>query len=141
MHTQLSAATSPAMEWPQMELTYAQVRVLGALAAGPRRMGDLVSTLHSQSSTMTAVVDRLVSKGLVKREDDPTDRRAVLCVLTPEGRFALDQLTRASQGQYEGIYSTLTDAELAVVEHATEIVLNALLKKAGALRSPVPALN
>jgi len=52
--------------------------------------GALVRATGVTSGTMTNRVDRLVSRGLVRRGSDPDDRRSVLVELTPEGRTAVD---------------------------------------------------
>lgn len=52
--------------------------------------GQLASQTHVTSGTMTNRIDRLESRGLVSRESDPDDRRAVLVTLTAEGRAHVD---------------------------------------------------
>ena len=42
------------------------------------------------SGTMTNRVDRLAARGLVTRDPNPDDRRAVLVGLTDDGRRAVD---------------------------------------------------
>ncbi|GAA1545523.1 DNA-binding MarR family transcriptional regulator [Microbacterium ginsengiterrae] len=49
----------------------------------------LQQTLVS-SGTMTNRIDRLVSRGFVRREADPGDRRSVLVTLTDDGRVRVD---------------------------------------------------
>jgi MarR family transcriptional regulator, 2-MHQ and catechol-resistance regulon repressor len=53
--------------------------------AGALRMSDLAQKTGSSTSGMTRVVDRLERQGLVRREAHPTDRRASVVRLTPEG--------------------------------------------------------
>jgi len=49
-------------------------------------LSDLANRLSCVRSNMTQLVDRLEADGLVKRVDDPTDRRIVQAALTDEGR-------------------------------------------------------
>jgi DNA-binding MarR family transcriptional regulator len=51
----------------------------------PLRMGELAQALHCLPSNVTALVDQLEAKGLVRREPSPADRRAKQLVLTEEG--------------------------------------------------------
>jgi DNA-binding MarR family transcriptional regulator len=51
----------------------------------PLRMGELAQALHCLPSNVTALVDQLEAKGLVRREPSPADRRAKQLVLTQEG--------------------------------------------------------
>ncbi|MDO5728264.1 MAG: MarR family transcriptional regulator [Actinomycetaceae bacterium] len=52
--------------------------------------GVLMSELLVSSGTMTNRIDRLETKGLVKRSPSPADRRAVLVTLTPQGKHSVD---------------------------------------------------
>ena len=52
--------------------------------------GQLVTETLVTSGTMTNRVDRLVARGWVEREPDPTDRRGVIVRLTPEGMAVVD---------------------------------------------------
>ncbi|WP_329052077.1 MarR family transcriptional regulator [Amycolatopsis sp. NBC_01488] len=67
-------------------LTVPQGQLLCVLMGRPYGMGDLGATLGLEKSSLTGLVDRAVRRGLVRREPDPDDRRAVRVVLTDEGR-------------------------------------------------------
>jgi DNA-binding MarR family transcriptional regulator len=68
--------------------------VLAALRrAGPGHRlspGQLLKETMVTSGTMTNRVDRLAARGLVTRDPNPDDRRAVLVGLTDDGRHAVD---------------------------------------------------
>ncbi|MBI3593707.1 MAG: MarR family transcriptional regulator [Nitrospirae bacterium] len=49
-------------------------------------LSDLASRLTCVRSNITQLVDRLEADGLVKREEDPSDRRGVKAALTELGR-------------------------------------------------------
>ena len=67
-------------------LTVQQGQLLCVLMGRPYGMGDLGATLGLEKSSLTGLVDRAVKRGLVRREPDPDDRRAVQVLLTGEGR-------------------------------------------------------
>jgi DNA-binding MarR family transcriptional regulator len=50
--------------------------------------GALAAILHVHPSTLTGILHRLVSQGLLRRIDDARDRRRALFRLTPRGRKA-----------------------------------------------------
>jgi DNA-binding MarR family transcriptional regulator len=50
--------------------------------------GDLASILHLHPSTLTGVLQRLITQRLVRRLDDPKDRRRAILTLTARGRRA-----------------------------------------------------
>lgn len=127
LNEQIFAASQPAARegWPDLELTYPQLRVLGALATGPKRMSELVEILGSQSSTMSATVERLVVKGLVQRGESSSDRRVVLCSLTGQGQGTIEQLARMNRLHLEEMTEFLTEDEMATVVLAMEALLRA----------------
>jgi len=62
-------------------------RVLAALGERDgRRMGDLSETTSIEVSTLTRLVDTMEKKGLVARQPDGADARAVVLRATPAGR-------------------------------------------------------
>ncbi|MCD2189595.1 MarR family winged helix-turn-helix transcriptional regulator [Actinomycetospora soli] len=67
--------------------------VLTCLAeAGDLAMGELVAGTGLNDSTLTRVVDRLATSGLVYRAVDPEDRRRVRVSLADRGRTLHDRL-------------------------------------------------
>jgi len=77
-------------------LSLEQWLVLRRLAAhGDQAMRDLVADTRLNDSTLTRVVDRLASLGLVYREADPVDRRRVRVTLSARGRSVHERLAPA----------------------------------------------
>ncbi len=67
-------------------MNYARLRLLQALhCGGPAIMRDLGTQLGTTPRNMTAIVDALEEAQLVVRRPHPTDRRATLIELSPEG--------------------------------------------------------
>jgi DNA-binding MarR family transcriptional regulator len=60
-------------------------------------MGQLAETLACDASNVTGLVDRLESRGLVRRRPSAGDRRVKVLVLTPTGSrlraLLLDRMT------------------------------------------------
>jgi DNA-binding MarR family transcriptional regulator len=56
------------------------------LAGEPLALSDLAARLSCVRSNMTQLVDRLEAEGLVRRVNDPDDRRCIRAELTAEGR-------------------------------------------------------
>jgi DNA-binding MarR family transcriptional regulator len=75
------------------ELTLPQLWALELLRLrGTCQMSEVLRALQLKSSTGTVFVDRLCRMGLVRRERDNKDRRAVDVTLTAKGRRALDEI-------------------------------------------------
>ena len=70
----------------QHELTPMEFGILEVLHhKGPLLLGEIQRKVLVTSGGITYLVDRLVAKGLVKRQECPNDRRARYAVLTPAG--------------------------------------------------------
>jgi DNA-binding MarR family transcriptional regulator len=66
-------------------LTPQQGQLLCVLMAQPFGMSELGSTLGLAKSSLTGLVDRTERNGLVRREPEPKDNRAVRVALTSRG--------------------------------------------------------
>jgi DNA-binding MarR family transcriptional regulator len=76
------------------ETTIAQYRALVVLASrGPQRMVDLARSLNVTPSTAGRMCDRLLRKGLIRRQRARADRREVLVSITSAGRQVVDTAT------------------------------------------------
>lgn len=70
----------------QLELSPAQCHVLHLIEPDrPIPMGRLAETLACDASNVTGLVDRLESRGLLRRQPSAGDRRVKVLVLTPTG--------------------------------------------------------
>jgi DNA-binding MarR family transcriptional regulator len=78
----------------EFKLAPQQMIALRILGGGPRKMSDLADALFCDSSNVTGIVDRLEEHGLVRREPSETDRRVKLLVLTEEGEWMRNEITK-----------------------------------------------
>ena len=70
----------------ELRLSPAQCHVLHLIEPErPLPMGQLAETLACDASNVTGLVDRLESRGLVRRRPSAGDRRVKVLVLTPTG--------------------------------------------------------
>ena len=77
--------------------------------------GRLLRETLVTSGTMTNRIDRLVSKGLVERLPDPSDRRGVLVRLTPAGRRRVDSALAGLLEQERRLLRELSSDERAAL--------------------------
>ena len=101
-------------------LTDTQADALWRLSRGremtARRLAEL---LQCDASTATAMIDRLEKRGLVRRVPHPTDRRAKVIQLTPEGCALRDRVIR----------HTTEHSPFALLDHGSKLRLHALLRE------------
>ena len=64
------------------------------------------------SSSLTYVVDKLESKGLVQRIPCATDRRVIFTAITEEGRKLMDRIFPLHAAYIADIFSVLSDKEV-----------------------------
>ena len=110
-HPEVSPALSRAV-------TLAENLVLCQVAmspAGRLRMVDIAATLTVAKSAITKTVDRLEERGLLRRERDPADRRAVYAALTPAGEVQHCLAERLGRDR-AGVHRYATDAA-ALLDH------------------------
>jgi DNA-binding MarR family transcriptional regulator len=89
LQKQLNAALA---QHPAMPVTLPQLMLLNlAHLHGPYRLTALAEKIEVKPSAVTVMVDRLEKRGLVRRTQDPEDRRAVLVELTADGLDVLRQ--------------------------------------------------
>jgi DNA-binding MarR family transcriptional regulator len=93
-----------------------------AEAGEPITLSDLATRLSCVRSNITQLVDRLEADGLVRRIDDPNDRRSVRAELTVHGR----EKQEAGDAELSRVQSELsqlmTGSDLAALESALGVL-------------------
>jgi DNA-binding MarR family transcriptional regulator len=96
------------------DITPSQLRALRVLTRhGVMRLSELSDHLHIAPRSTTEVVDALESRGLVRRQPDPADRRATLVELTEHGASVLDAISAARGTEAERVFGRLSQADRA----------------------------
>jgi len=94
------------------DLSLPQYRILGLLTEGSAVSSALAERLAVRPPSITAVVDGLVSRGLVERRHAEDDRRRVAHVLTAKGEKLLATANEAVDSRLAGIAGSLETDEL-----------------------------
>jgi DNA-binding MarR family transcriptional regulator len=90
----------------------AQVSILLTLLdSGPIRMTELAGRERVRTPTTTVAIRRLEKLGLVRRSRDPSDMRAVLVEVTPEGLVQYREALEARRLHLAELLNRLTQAE------------------------------
>jgi len=94
------------------DLTLAQISILLTLLdSGPIRMTELATRERVRTPTTTVAIRRLEKVGLVKRSRDPSDMRAVLVEVTPEGQVQYTEALDARRSQLSTMLGKLSEEE------------------------------
>ena len=101
------------------DLTLAQLSILLTLLdQGPMRMTELAAHERVRTPTTTVAIRRLEKLGLVKRSRDPSDLRAVLVEITPQGLAQHRDALASRQAHLAELLSKLSVDELDALTKA-----------------------
>lgn len=112
-----------APSYDQFGLTEAQARALRVISRYERpRMADLAQALEVVPRSITSMVDTLEAAGFVARQNDPTDRRATIVVLTDAGTEVLSRVGRMRADAAEQLFAKLGAAEQSELRRILEVL-------------------
>jgi DNA-binding MarR family transcriptional regulator len=121
-----------ARDWVDVDLTMSQLKMMFVLscAMGPTsdpglRVSEVARGLGVTLPTVTAVMDKLVERGLVRRDDDPLDRRQHVCRLTPDGQSLVQRLMAGRRAFTNALMEQLDDDELADFLRGMQVLMAA----------------
>ncbi len=106
------------------EVTPGQARALRVLAgADGMRPSALAEALRIAPRSATEVVDALEDRGWVRREPDPTDRRATRLVPTDAGRRLVAQIDDVRREASQRVLDVLTPAQRRTLHEILAVVV------------------
>jgi long-chain acyl-CoA synthetase len=105
----------------QMDLTLPQYRVLGILAEGSAAASGLAGRLAVRPSSVTAIIDGLVARGLVDRKHEEGDRRRIALRLTDEGARIVAEADLSVDEYLASIAACLPGEEERMVLHSLQL--------------------
>jgi DNA-binding MarR family transcriptional regulator len=108
-------------EWGVTPSQARALRVLGG--ADAMRPSALADALRIAPRSATEVADALEERGWVRREPDPTDRRATRLVPTDEGRRLLAQVDDVRREASQRVLDVLTPAQRRTLHEILAVVV------------------
>ena len=97
--------------------------VFRLLLAQPASLRDVAERLGISSPGALKVVDDMVAKGYVERQDDPHDRRVKRLLLTARGRRAIEEARRFHALFEQGLAERLGARQVAAARAVLEQVV------------------
>ena len=105
------------------ELTFPETAALGRLdRGGPAAAADLARAEQISPQSMGATLGELETRGLVKRQPDPHDRRRILLSISATGRRELNRRRNARIEQLTMGMADFTESELEQLAVATPLI-------------------
>lgn len=112
---------------PTAELPPHEVSVLGKLTNGPKTPGELAELEKVSAPSLTRTANCLADKGLIDRNDHPSDGRSKVLSITDEGRAALKRVARVRDDWMSRKLEGLTADELDLLRRATKVLKERVL--------------
>lgn len=111
-----------------MGLTPGEARALvSAARAGAIRQGALAERMGVEAMTLSTYLDRLEGRGLVRRNADPTDRRAKLVEVTDDAHAVLEAIGRIGIELREDFSATLDPRRVEEIRDGLKEIRTRLL--------------
>jgi DNA-binding MarR family transcriptional regulator len=111
-------------EFPTDELSFTEYDVLFNLSRQPRRqlrIRDLNQHLLLTQPSVSRLVDRLVSRGLVRKDHDPDDGRGTIVTMTEAGFELFRRIAVVhAESIHRRVGAALTTEELATLTALTD---------------------
>lgn len=85
---------------------------------------SICEALGRPRNSISRAVERLIRKGLILAETDPTDRRQVLLTATSEGRDICKQILQVSRAREAAMLSSLSPAERLALDSILTKLIN-----------------
>lgn len=111
------------------DLTHVQynvLRILRGAGAGGLSAGEVGERLIARSPDVTRLIDRLEKRGLVLRQPDPEDRRAVRIFITEDGREQIASLDARSRSMIRSSFERLSTRQLETLRDSLSAVLQSV---------------
>jgi DNA-binding MarR family transcriptional regulator len=121
-----------ASDWIAVDVTMSQLKVAFLLycsvppsGTDGLRVSEVARLLGVTLPSVTSVMDKLVERGLLRRDEDPTDRRQHVCRLTPDGLQLIERLVAGRRAYTSRLLAYLDDEALATVLAGMKLLIGA----------------
>ena len=107
---------------PVVQVSPGHIQVLIALTRGPRSVGKLAEELGVSPPAATQLVDKLTAHGMVRRHNDPADRRVVLVDYVEGMHEVARTIVEKRRRPLQAALSKMTDDEASAFVKGLKLV-------------------
>ncbi|WP_412029291.1 MarR family winged helix-turn-helix transcriptional regulator [Deinococcus yunweiensis] len=129
LHKHISSQVMSSMqdELQDLDLSFSQMTALHHLRAfAPTTVTLLSEHIHLSVPAASHLLERLVQRGLVTRDENPDNRREKLIALTDAGRGVLEQMDSAFVNAYVTTFARLRPETVLAAQQHLQSLLNEL---------------
>jgi DNA-binding MarR family transcriptional regulator len=94
-------------------------------------VGGLARALDVSEPSASLLADKLVTRGLAVRENDPADRRRTLVLVSREGDLLVERLRRSRRDQLAGWLEQMEEDDLRALAQGLDALADAIEGEAG----------
>lgn len=129
--TILTRVITPGLaELPEEKLTYVQLACMRYAYLHPEpSVGEIADGLNISDAASAKLIDRLVKRFLLIREEDPDDRRVLKIKLTDKGLIILKSLRETESHNFTTIIRKMSPGSVNALEQGLAAFLSAALGK------------
>ncbi|MGA8788714.1 MAG: MarR family transcriptional regulator [Paenarthrobacter sp.] len=107
---------------PEGDLTAAQLSLLSMISDDGLRVGDIAKNLGIKVPSATEQIIKLERTGLVTRQQDPDDSRAVQVVITEAGASAVESANHRRNAMVAELLQDLSSEEIEQLAAALPVI-------------------
>ncbi|MET4542150.1 MULTISPECIES: MarR family transcriptional regulator [Micrococcaceae] len=107
---------------PEGDLTAAQLSLLSMISDDGLRVGDIAKNLGIKVPSATEQIIKLERTGLVTRQQDPDDSRAVQVVITEAGASAVESANHRRNAMVAELLQDLSSEEIGQLAAALPVI-------------------
>lgn len=108
-------------------LTMVQLRALNILYMQESTNRDLSEEIGLSVAAMSRLLQTLFDQGLVRRRENPTDRRESFVQITASGKTILKRFQEVTCSHYAERFAKLSAADKKTIAHALELIAGEVL--------------
>ncbi len=113
--------------FPCGNLSYSELKLMRMISEkGSVSMGECARSFGLSNGAVTQMADKLLEEKLIKREEDPSDRRRLMSVLTQKGISVLNDFNRCAVKLSSELSSGMNEDDSANLSKSISIINKAL---------------
>ena len=117
----------------KLDLTMAQLRLVMLLYQKKQmHVSEVAAIFGVTSATISSLIERMVERGVVLRQPDPEDRRAVICSLSPHGLEMMDGFSNTQQELLNSLLQELSVKNLRAYDELLVAFMEIIMRKSQA---------
>jgi DNA-binding MarR family transcriptional regulator len=111
-------------ELEPLQITAAQFVVLNSIMLGKgRTLSEFCRLLAYDSGAMARLLDRIEAKGMIRRVDNPADRRSYIVELTEQGQAVFPQARRGTEVAFRRLLAGFSEADAEMLRGLLKRIL------------------